>query len=132
RQRRPARRTRHRLDCPATAEEKPRPRHPPRSGMGRAVVWSSGWGLLVKHLPVRLPFKSAAVRAISGDSVLGRAVSTAFHVHWHYSGAWTKNTYLGYPIQQSPFDMHAYQELIFRVRPEFIVQTGVAYGGSLL
>lgn len=79
-----------------------------------------------------MPFKTAAVRAISGDSAVSRAISTAFHAHWHYSGAWTKNTYLGHPVQQSPFDMHAYQEVIFRVRPDVIVQTGVAYGGSVL
>lgn len=80
----------------------------------------------------RKTLKDATLRAISSDSVLSRQIARAFHLHWHYSGAWTKNTYLGYPIQQSAFDMQAYQEVIYRVRPEVIVQTGVAYGGSAL
>ena len=81
--------------------------------------------------PLR-PFKTWFLRAISSDSWLSRRIASAFHVHWHYSGAWTKNTYMGYPIQQSPLDLHAYQEVIHRVRPDFILQTGIAYGGSLL
>ncbi len=76
--------------------------------------------------------KGAALRALSSDSMLSRQIARAFHVHWHYSGAWTKTMFLGYPIQQSPFDLQVYHELIFRLRPEAIVQTGVAYGGSLL
>lgn len=40
--------------------------------------------------------------------------------------------WLGLPIIQLPQDIQAVQELIWRVRPEAIVETGVARGGSLV
>lgn len=46
---------------------------------------------------------------------------------------WTYNfTWLGRPIIQFPNDMVAMQEIIWRVRPDLIVETGIAHGGSLV
>jgi len=41
-------------------------------------------------------------------------------------------TWHGRPIIQLPDDVLAIQELIFRVKPELIVETGVAHGGSIV
>jgi cephalosporin hydroxylase len=41
-------------------------------------------------------------------------------------------TWAGRPIIQLPHDILRYQELIWQVRPDVIVETGVAHGGSLL
>jgi cephalosporin hydroxylase len=41
-------------------------------------------------------------------------------------------TWMGRPIIQVPQDVMAMQELIFRVRPDVIVETGIAHGGSLV
>jgi cephalosporin hydroxylase len=41
-------------------------------------------------------------------------------------------SWMGRPIIQYPQDMIAMQELIWRVRPELIVETGIAHGGSLI
>lgn len=41
-------------------------------------------------------------------------------------------TWLGRPIIQLPQDMVAMQEIIWRVRPELVIETGVAHGGSLI
>jgi cephalosporin hydroxylase len=41
-------------------------------------------------------------------------------------------TWLGRPIIQVPQDLFALQEIIWRTRPEVIVETGIAHGGSLI
>ncbi len=39
---------------------------------------------------------------------------------------------LGVPIIQNPYDMIAMQELIFNEKPDVIVETGIAHGGSII
>lgn len=41
-------------------------------------------------------------------------------------------SWLGRPIIQYPQDIVAMQELIWKVRPDLIIETGVAHGGSLI
>ena len=41
-------------------------------------------------------------------------------------------TWLGRPIIQYPQDMIAMQELIWQVKPDLIIETGIAHGGSLI
>lgn len=46
---------------------------------------------------------------------------------YSYNFAW-----LGRPIIQYPQDMVAMQELIWEVKPDLIIETGIAHGGSLI
>jgi cephalosporin hydroxylase len=39
---------------------------------------------------------------------------------------------LGRPIIQTPVDMVATQELIWKIKPDLIIETGIAHGGSLI
>lgn len=41
-------------------------------------------------------------------------------------------TWLGRPIIQFPQDIQAMQELIWSVKPDLIIETGIAHGGSLI
>ena len=41
-------------------------------------------------------------------------------------------TWLGRPIIQYPQDIAVMQELIWKVRPDLIIETGIAHGGSLI
>jgi cephalosporin hydroxylase len=41
-------------------------------------------------------------------------------------------TWLGRPVIQYPQDMVAIQEIIWRVKPDLIIETGIAHGGSLI
>ncbi len=40
--------------------------------------------------------------------------------------------WLGVPIIQMPQDLQAFQEIIWEVKPDLIIETGIAFGGSLL
>jgi cephalosporin hydroxylase len=51
--------------------------------------------------------------------------------NWHHRLSY-EVTWLGVPIIQLPEDMVAMQELIWRVRPDVIVESGVAHGGALM
>ena len=40
--------------------------------------------------------------------------------------------WLGVPVIQTPEDLMLMQELIFKVQPDIIIETGIAHGGSLI
>ena len=41
-------------------------------------------------------------------------------------------SWMGRPIIQYPQDMIAMQEIIWDIRPDLIIETGIAHGGSLI
>jgi cephalosporin hydroxylase len=55
---------------------------------------------------------------------------------WLRAGWWVKHVYtftwLGRPVVQLPEDLLRLQELVYRVRPDVIIETGVAHGGGLV
>jgi cephalosporin hydroxylase len=54
-------------------------------------------------------------------------VKVGWDQRYSYTFSW-----MGRPIIQLPEDMVRTQEIIYRVRPDVIVETGVAHGGSLI
>lgn len=51
--------------------------------------------------------------------------SSKFEYSYHF-------TWLGRPIIQFPQDIIAMQEIVWRVKPNLIIETGIAHGGSLI
>jgi len=54
-------------------------------------------------------------------------VRVGWNQKYQYTFSW-----LGRPIIQLPEDMIRAQEVIFRVKPDLIIETGVAHGGSVI
>lgn len=51
----------------------------------------------------------------------------AIQYRYAYNFSW-----LGRPIMQIPQDIYAIQELIWKIKPDLIIETGIAHGGSLI
>lgn len=45
---------------------------------------------------------------------------------------WHETTFLGVPIQKNPLDLFVYQEILFDIKPDVIIEAGTAYGGGAL
>lgn len=73
----------------------------------------------------------ARIRSNGSDAALQegarRFLTTTIAAQYSYNFAW-----LGRPIIQYPQDMIAVQELVWKVKPDLIIETGIAHGGSLI
>jgi cephalosporin hydroxylase len=86
---------------------------------------------------------SAAMRALKRAAYRPRAKSprtekrivSEFHKLYYYARekTWKNNTFwLNVPVAKCPLDLWVYQEIISETRPDLIIETGTAYGGSAL
>jgi len=71
------------------------------------------------------------VRRLSADGEL-RELTHSWIRRTNEYGYTYNFSWLGRPIIQYPQDIVAMQELIWQVRPDLIVETGIAHGGSLI
>lgn len=49
-----------------------------------------------------------------------------------YDSTLHKSTYFGVQIQKNPLDLFLYQEILYKLKPDFIIEIGSLYGGSAL
>jgi cephalosporin hydroxylase len=61
------------------------------------------------------------------EAVSRQWVRVGWNQKYQYTFSW-----MGRPVIQLPEDMIRMQEVIFRVKPDLIIETGVAHGGSLI
>jgi cephalosporin hydroxylase len=61
-----------------------------------------------------------------------RWITNRFHALYYYRRrqTWRNTTWLGVEIEKCPFDLWIYQELVHELRPDWVVETGTACGGS--
>lgn len=71
------------------------------------------------------------INLMSKDKKLQRTTSKWFLQSYPYQYSYHFK-WLGRPLIQYPQDIIALQEIIWKVKPDLIVETGVAHGGSLI
>ncbi len=63
-----------------------------------------------------------------------REVIQEFHKLYYYSSVagktWSDTWWMGVPVLKCPLDLWLYQEIIFRVKPDLIIETGTYKGGT--
>jgi cephalosporin hydroxylase len=74
---------------------------------------------------------------LSTQALRRRLALPAFHRLYYYEaeltgGTWLDTYWLGVPTAKCPLDLWIYQEILFERRPDVIVETGTAHGGSAL
>lgn len=52
--------------------------------------------------------------------------------HWYAKNLDFGLLYLGVPTVKNPLDLWMYQEVLFETRPDLVIETGTAWGGSAL
>lgn len=71
------------------------------------------------------------IDAMSQDSNLRELINVLFGAIQRYKYSYNF-TWMERPIIQLPQDILAMQEIIFDVKPDLIIETGIAHGGSLI
>lgn len=61
-----------------------------------------------------------------------KSAAEDFHREHYDSRVWLGTTWFGVPIQKSPLDLQVFQELIWELKPDLIVEAGTYRGGSAL
>lgn len=74
---------------------------------------------------------SAIIKTMSKDKKFKEKTKAWFENSWKYEYQYHFR-WLGLPILQYPQDIVATQELIWKVKPDLIIETGIARGGSII
>ena len=75
---------------------------------------------------------TTAVSGVSLDEATLRTVVDSYHQILHVGAVWERTFWRGVAVQKLPSDLFIYQELIYSLQPDYIVETGTALGGAAL
>lgn len=78
--------------------------------------------------------RGALYRRLALAPGVERALVDDFHQLYFdasaYHMTWRNTQWMGHDILKCPLDLWLYQEILFRLRPAVVVETGTAFGGS--
>lgn len=78
---------------------------------------------------IRYPFMNA--KTVSNKKIIS-SFSKLFYNQGKFGGTWDNTFWFGTKTLKSPLDLWVYQEIINDIKPDIIIETGTAYGGSTL
>jgi cephalosporin hydroxylase len=86
---------------------------------------------MIDHVQAFIEEREKRIRS-NGENATLMSAAKAFNdasnsAQYSYNFSW-----MGRPIIQYPQDMVAMQELIWEIKPDLIIETGIAHGGSLI
>ena len=79
--------------------------------------------------------KELSVKVDFGDKKIDIGITDItrmFHMCYYNSRIWENTFWHGHQILKCPMDMWIYQELIWKIKPDYIIETGTFRGGSAL
>jgi len=92
--------------------------------------------IVLKILYERIYIKIIFKNLLSSKNSEKRKIIDKFHRLYYYShnfgGTWKNTRWLGVSIYKNPLDLWIYQEIIFNLKPDIIIECGTKYGGSAL
>jgi len=92
------------------------------------------WRRAVAH-EIRL-LRGALHRRLYASRRDEAAIVEAFHRLYFdaraFNMTWRNTRWLGCPVLKCPLDLWLYQEILHDVRPDLVIETGTAFGGSAL
>ena len=79
-----------------------------------------------------MKLRKAVRNAIYAPPFVSRWITNRFHKLYYYRRAqtWRNTRWLGTDVLKCPLDLWIYQELLHEVQPDWIIETGTAFGGS--
>lgn len=80
--------------------------------------------------------RAAFYRRVALNRADEQSVVSEFHRLYYdarlFNMTWRNTWFLGHAVQKCPLDLWLYQEIMYRIRPDIIVETGTFAGGSAL
>ncbi len=80
--------------------------------------------------------RSLAQEREKAERLRSREVPEAFQLIYYEAGArggtWQNTYWMGTPVLKVPLDLWVYQEILYETKPDLIIETGTADGGSAL
>jgi len=73
---------------------------------------------------------SAMINKFYENKYVTNIIANQFHRLFYYRRPWKQTHWLGHQVLKCPFDLWVYQELIYKIKPDFIIECGTYKGGS--